>query len=95
MVKCRDVEIGEDCGCYLDGDQGFEGFQILDPSFAEIGEPDARLFERRYIRRSRIRVNATSGRESVKVWDWRVVRRKGVSGVADLSRAGAGVGNSD
>ncbi len=69
MVKCRDVESGKDCGCYLDGDQGFKGFQILDPSFAEIGEPDATLSERRYIRRSRIRVKATSGREGVRVWN--------------------------
>lgn len=94
MVKCRDVELGEDCGCYLDRDEGFKGFQILDPPFAEIGEPHATLSERRYIRGSRIRVNAVSGGEGVKVWELGMVRRIGVSGIADLSRAGACVGNS-
>jgi hypothetical protein len=40
---------------------------MLDPSFAEIGEPDATLSERRYNRGSRIRVSATSGGEDVRV----------------------------
>lgn len=70
-------------------------FQILDPSFAEIGEPDATLSERRYIHRSRIRVNATSGRKGVRVWNLGVARSKGMPGISDLSKAGARIGNSD